>query len=90
MSKEKQIEEMADDLMACHTEFETGVGEIYTDYDITAQKMFAKGYRKRIESKWIKRGNVRQCPNCKYIYYSNGDEWRFCSCCGANMKGGAE
>ena len=47
MSKEKQaIEEMAEALRDCHTEFECGVGEIYTDYDTTAQKMFAKGYRK--------------------------------------------
>ncbi len=51
MSKEKQIEDFENDLRECHTEFATGVGEIYTDYDTTAQKMFDKGYRK--QSEWI-------------------------------------
>ena len=47
MSREKQeIEDMAIDLCDCHTEFDCGVVEIYTDYDTTAQKMFAKGYRR--------------------------------------------
>ena len=45
MSREKQIEEMAEDLMACHTEFYDNA-DIYTDYDETAKEMYAKGYRK--------------------------------------------
>ena len=48
MSREKQIEEMAEDLMACHTEFYNNA-EIYTDYDETAKEMYAKGYRKQSE-----------------------------------------
>lgn len=49
MSREKQIEEMSVDLSICLTEFMSGVGDIYTDYDTTAQKMYNKGYRKQSE-----------------------------------------
>ena len=52
MSKEKQIEEMAEDLMACHTEFYDNA-DIYTDYDETAKEMYAKGYRKQTEGEWV-------------------------------------
>ena len=51
MSKEKQIEEMSNDLRLCHTEFSTGDEEIYTDYDATAQKLIAKGWSR--QSEWI-------------------------------------
>lgn len=51
LERKKQEAVMSADLALCHTEFATGVGEIYTDYDTTAQKMFAKGYRK--QSEWI-------------------------------------
>ena len=51
LEREKQEAIMSADLAMCHTEFATGVGEIYTDYDTTAQKMFAIGYRK--QSEWI-------------------------------------
>lgn len=50
LEQEKQEAIMSTDLGMCHTEFETGVGEIYTDYDETSRKMFAKGYRKQ---EWI-------------------------------------
>ena len=44
---EKQaIEEMVDDLMACHTEFYDNA-ELYTDYYDMAQNLIAKGYRKQ-------------------------------------------
>ena len=92
MSKEKQIEEMAKvicssiDCKNCVHRFEIRkCGAMRY-----AEELYNAGYRKPIESKWMKRGNARHCPNCKYIYYSNGEEWRFCSCCGAKMKGGAE
>jgi hypothetical protein len=48
MSKE-QIEEMVDDLMACHTEFYEN-GELYTDYPDMAENMIDKGWRKQ---EWI-------------------------------------
>ena len=37
---------MAYDLEECLIEFDS-CGEIYTDYDLTAQKMVARGYRKQ-------------------------------------------
>ena len=92
MSKEKQIEEMSNDLCACHTEFESGVGEIYTDYDTTARKMFAKGYRKQSEGEWGFDGMSWTCSECGE--YAPVDKYRqtrhtdFCPNCGARMKGG--
>lgn len=47
LEREKQKAIMSADLELCHTEFECGDGEIYTDYDAMAQKMFDKGYRKQ-------------------------------------------
>lgn len=44
----------------------------------------------RREGKWKKRGNEKTCSLCKFIYYSNNDEWNYCPNCGAKMKGGAE
>ena len=61
MNKEQQIEEMANDLCDCHTEFECGVGEIYTDYETTAQKMFDKGYRKSEQV-------PKKCPWCEQLH----------------------
>ena len=93
MSKEKHIEEMAEDLCACHTEFATGVGEIYTDYDATAQKMAAKGYRKQSEGEWEGNGHLKHCSVCgNVVNFNNVSSWlyNYCPNCGAKMKGGAE
>ena len=46
MNREKQIEEMIDDLLNCYCEFESG-GDIYTDYPKTAERMIEKGWRKQ-------------------------------------------
>ena len=88
MSKE-QTEEMSVDLAMCHTEFATGVGEIYTDYDATAQKMFAKGYRKQSEGTWIwtENGEVDYekywvCSVCKEHDFVRT---KYCPNCGAKM-----
>jgi hypothetical protein len=45
----EQIEQMVDDLMACHTEFYEN-GELYTDYPDMAANMIAKGWCKQ---EWI-------------------------------------
>ena len=37
---------------------------------------------------WKKRGNEKECSACKFIYYSNNDEFNFCPNCGAKMDGG--
>lgn len=36
--------------------------------------------------KWILRGNEKKCSGCKFIYYSNKDEWNYCPNCGAEMN----
>ena len=103
MSKEKQIEEMIDDLMACHTEFYENA-ELYTDYQDMAENMFAKGYRKQSEGEWIAKpqewyigATDWMCSNCKTEFSPidmMGDDFfrmmKFCPECGAKMKGGAE
>ena len=35
--------------------------------------------------RWKKRMNERTCSLCKFIYYSNNDEWNYCPNCGAKM-----
>ena len=40
--------------------------------------------------KWQKRGNEKTCSVCKFIYYSNNDEWNYCPNCGAIMDGRKE
>lgn len=62
-----------------------GYSDIYT-MDI-ARHLHEVGYRKQTEGKWKKRGNEKTCSLCKFIYYSNNDEWNFCPNCGAKMKG---
>ncbi len=41
----------------------------------------------RPQGRWRKRKNERACSNCKFIYYSNNDEWNYCPNCGAKMDG---
>jgi hypothetical protein len=36
---------------------------------------------------WLKKNNEKKCSLCKFIYYSNKDEWTFCPNCGAKMEG---
>ena len=42
---------------------------------------------KQSEGEWKKRGNEKTCSLCKFIYYSNNDNWNYCPNCGAKMKG---
>ena len=67
LEREKRVAIMSADLEMCHTEFSTGVGEIYTDYDTTAQKMFAIGYRK--QSEWISVEERLPVPYADVIVY---------------------
>ena len=55
-----------------------------------AETYYNEGYRKQSEGEWKRRGNEKTCSLCKFIYYSNNDEWNFCPNCGAKMKGGEE
>ena len=87
----KQIEEIVDDLMACHTEFYDNA-EIYTDYYDMAQNLIAKGYRKQSEGEWIRypHNSGIYCSLCKHKRRYRDIRDAYCPHCGAKMKGGAE
>lgn len=36
--------------------------------------------------KWKKQGNEKECSLCKFIYYSNNDDFTYCPNCGAMME----
>lgn len=59
-------------------------------FDEEATAKASRSDHREKEGKWQKRGNEKTCSLCKFIYYSNNDEWNFCPNCGAVMKGGAE
>lgn len=61
-----------------------GHRDIYT-MDI-AKALYFANYRKQNEGEWKKRGNEKTCSRCKFIYYSNNDNWNYCPNCGAKMK----
>ena len=93
MSKEKQIEEMAEELRhSCEGEcFRNKDG--FIDCEVCeALLLYNAGYRKQSEAEWIPYSNIvgeRQitgwlCGNCKK--YSTGLR-KYCPECGAKMKG---
>lgn len=40
----------------------------------------------RERGKWLKHGNEKVCSVCKFIYYSNNDDFSFCPNCGSDMR----
>jgi NADH pyrophosphatase NudC (nudix superfamily) len=38
-----------------------------------------------VHGRWIRRGNEMKCSECKFIYYSNHDDFNYCPNCGAKM-----
>lgn len=85
----KQIEEMAKTLCG---EKENDCRKCYScggicEFWMESSVLYNAGYRKQSEGEWVKRGNEKTCSLCKFIYYSNNDEWNFCPNCGARMKG---
>jgi len=40
-----------------------------------------------VHGRWTKRGNEKICNRCKFIYYSNNDDFNYCPNCGARMGG---
>ena len=40
-----------------------------------------------VHGRWVKRGNETKCSVCKFIYYSNKDNFNYCPNCGAKMDG---
>lgn len=98
MDSEKQIAEMANDLNDCITEFVTDTGDVYIDDEVTAQKMFNKGYCKQNEGEWETIPDYTPntliayrhiCSVCKTIYKDiRAYGHKYCHECGAKMKGG--
>lgn len=94
MGKEKQIEEMLNEicikctyLLVCEDEHLKQVCRFAKMVNI----LYDAGYRKQIEAEWItdEKGYVT-CSNCGEEH--TWDEFRptYCDMCGAKMKGGAE
>ena len=40
-----------------------------------------------VHGRWMRRGNETKCSRCKFIYYSNHDDFNYCPNCGARMDG---
>ena len=40
-----------------------------------------------VYGRWKKSGNEKICSACKFIYYSNNDDFNYCPNCGARMGG---
>ena len=99
MSKEKQIEEMANtinemDEPNAHYYDETLQNhEAFADCFTIARHLYDKGYRKRIVAEWKGNGYMNHCSICgNVVNFNNVSRWlyNFCPNCGAKMKGGAE
>ena len=91
MEREKQIEEMADEIRRIR---ESYFGQ--ADY-LFAMKMYEAGYRKQSEGEWVRKDGFLVCSNCDStkpfavirdeIHYFGCN---YCNKCGAKMKGGTE
>ena len=87
LEREKREAIMSNDLQGCITYDEWSVREYgidSIDFDVTAEKMVAKGYRKQSEGEWLVGGKCTACNEYSHI------RTKFCPNCGAKMKGGAE
>lgn len=87
MSKEKQIDEMADDVRRIR---ESYYGQ--ADY-LFAVKLYEDGYRKQIEGEWEQvcgdLGWVEmECSVCKYsdVFDDHKEFHKYCPNCGAHMR----
>jgi hypothetical protein len=92
MSREKQIEEMARDICRVKQSCNDVCHPINSCRALKyAERFYNAGYRKQSEGEWLtdKYGMDRSvCSLCHANY--EGDGGKFCSNCGASMKGGAE
>ena len=101
MSKEKQIEEMAECLINIQQNFneycakpcrecELG-GIVNCENHYKAEALYNAGYRKQSEAEWTKDNtskfkNRYNCSVCDYRFF--GIPTPYCPKCGAKMKGG--
>ena len=98
MSKEKQIEEIANDInMHCCSLAEQFCGETSCNACLT-NFLYNAGYRKQSEGEWIENpiNNYDGEPSglyyvCSVCHTDNGfEDTPFCPNCGAKMKGGED
>lgn len=96
MSKEKQIEEMAEYIFGNAITHDTQFKE---DCRSIARDLYNAGYRKQSEGEWIVSGSDKdrraECSNCHHEYAVQKvmlqlHKFPICPLCGAKMKGGAE
>lgn len=82
MSREKQIEELTNELIRTHS---------YGTSNAVAEHLYNAGYRKQSVGEWKKVSDKSpryKCTICNHLY--NNMEYKYCPYCGAKMKGGAE
>lgn len=94
MSKEKQIEEMAETMShSCEKECRRNkYGEFDCEY-CEAELLYNAGYRKQEEGEWIKRNYSCYCSVCGGEHgfaFTTGSAHNYCPNCGARMGGGSE
>ena len=89
MSKEKQIEEMAECLRhVCEGECVRNQ-DGFVDCEVCkSHHLYNAGYRKQIESRWTFKGTAYGCSICGEGVIA--PIYNYCPNCGAKMKGGAE
>ena len=95
MSREKQIEEMAE-ILKTFPPAEVYGGTRYGRHIFLvtslAEVLYNAGYRKQSEGEWkMKVYPITSCSVCgvlRSVEYQQG--WNYCPNCGAKMKGGAE
>lgn len=93
MSKEKQIEEMAETMShSCEKECRRNkYGEFDCEY-CEAELLYNAGYRKQEDGEWeiVKGSNGKEkmvCTNCRH-QQDLASTFTYCPNCGAKMKGG--
>lgn len=84
MSKDKQIEEIANIIFA-FTPLET----MRYDVENAASALYHAGYRKQSEGEWLKYNMWHECSVC-HIRKIYSHDFAYCPHCGAKMKGGTE
>ena len=90
MSKEKQIEEMANDIEKSHWKIVQDFMGCHINSEEMAEYLYNAGYRKQSEGEWKlgKSGCMYFCSSCGYsAFQREEEEWNFCPRCGAKMKG---
>ena len=95
MSKEKQIEEMADVLERAKVNACATIGSMNSSFGMWyATALYTEGYRKQEEGEWeiVKGSNGKEkmvCTNCRH-QQDLASTFTYCPNCGARVGGGSE